>query len=56
MRYSTLWPIPGFIGDLEYVALYAGESCTLVQDIRPAAKIVSDLVQEAETALRQLRA
>ena len=55
-RYSTLWPIPGFIGDLEYVALYAGESCAFVQDIKPAAQIVSDLVQEAEAALQQLRA
>jgi hypothetical protein len=55
-RYSTLWPIPGFDGDLEYVALYAGESCTFVQDIKPAAQIVSDLVHEAKAALQQLRA
>jgi hypothetical protein len=28
---------PGFVGDLEYVALYCGESCGLINDIKPAA-------------------
>ena len=47
-RYSVMPPIQGFEGDMEYTALYAGQSCSLVHDIRPAAAIVRDLVREAE--------
>jgi hypothetical protein len=32
-------PITGFIGDMESVALYAGESCNLIHDIKPAAQM-----------------
>ena len=46
----------GFEGDLEYAALYAGESCGLVNDIKPAAAIVRDVVAEAEAVLSGLRA
>src|SRR5215469_11664620 len=48
VRYSVMPPLPGFEGDAEYCCLYAGESCTLVNDIRPAAHIVRDVVREAE--------
>jgi nitronate monooxygenase/enoyl-[acyl-carrier protein] reductase II len=47
-RYSAIPPLPGFEGDAEYYCLYAGESCTLVNDIRPAAAIVRDIIREAE--------
>ena len=33
--------------------LWAGESCTVVNDIKPAAQIVRDLVAGAEAALGQ---
>jgi nitronate monooxygenase len=55
MKYSAFPPIPGFTGDIEYAALYAGESCSLVHEIRPAAQIVRDVVREAEEVLAQLR-
>jgi nitronate monooxygenase/enoyl-[acyl-carrier protein] reductase II len=55
-RYFTGNAMIGFEGDLEYTALYAGESCSLVNDIRPAAAIVRDIVAEAEAVLRELRA
>jgi len=48
VRYSVTPPLPGFEGDAEYYCLYAGESCTLVNDIRPAAHIVRDVIREAE--------
>jgi nitronate monooxygenase len=54
-RYFVGNPMIGFEGDIEYAALYAGESCSLVHDIRPVAAIVRDLVAEAEAALRELR-
>lgn len=55
-RYSVLNPMIGFEGDLEYTVLYAGESCSLVNDIKPAAAIVRDVIAEAEGVLRELRA
>jgi nitronate monooxygenase len=36
-----------FEGDIEYASLWAGESCSVVNDIKPAAEIVADLVREA---------
>lgn len=53
-RYFAGHPLPGFEGDLEYATLYAGESCGLVSDIRPAAQIVRDIVTEAEAVLGKL--
>jgi nitronate monooxygenase/enoyl-[acyl-carrier protein] reductase II len=55
VRYSPKVPAPGFVGDLEYAALYCGESCSLVNDIKPAGQIVRDMVHEAEQAIAELR-
>jgi NAD(P)H-dependent flavin oxidoreductase YrpB (nitropropane dioxygenase family) len=54
-RYAVFPPMPGFTGDLERTALYAGESCSLVDDIRPAGEIVREIVEEAEAVIRGLR-
>lgn len=43
--YAVFPALNGFDGDLERTALYCGESCTLVNDIRPAADIVADLAR-----------
>ena len=50
-RYHIFMPLEGFEGDMEYAALYSGQSCSLVNDIKPAAEIVKDLVRGAEAAL-----
>ena len=50
-RYHIFMPLEGFEGDMEYAALYSGQSCSLVNDIKPAAEIVKDLVKGAEAAL-----
>ena len=44
----------GFSENMEYLALYAGEACSLVNDIKPAAQIVQDLVREAEEVIEQM--
>ena len=44
---------PDFDGDIDDASLWAGQSCTVVHDITPAAPIVADLVAEAEAALGQ---
>ena len=53
-RYFVGSPLNGFEGDLDYTVLYAGESCGLVNDIKPAGAIVRDVVAEAESVLREL--
>jgi nitronate monooxygenase/enoyl-[acyl-carrier protein] reductase II len=47
--------MPGFTGDLEHTALYAGESCSLINDIKPAAEIVRDVVREAAEVIEQMK-
>jgi hypothetical protein len=39
-----------FEGDIEYGPMLTGESCGVVNDIKPAAQIVKDLVRDAEAA------
>jgi nitronate monooxygenase len=50
-RYSPGMVTPDFDGDPEYAPMWAGESCSVVNDIKPAADVVRDLVREAEAAL-----
>jgi hypothetical protein len=36
------------------MVLYAGESCSLIHDIKPAAHIVRDLMREAAEVMTRL--
>lgn len=54
-KYGIFPPMTGFTGDMEQTALYAGESCRLINDIKPAGQIVRDVMREAEKVLRDLR-
>ena len=47
-RYAPFMLTPEFKGDIEYAPFWAGESCSLIDDIKPAGVIVADLVAEAE--------
>jgi nitronate monooxygenase len=53
LRYSDVIPLPGATGDLEALALYAGQGVGLVKDVQPAAAIVRQLVEEARLALER---
>jgi NAD(P)H-dependent flavin oxidoreductase YrpB (nitropropane dioxygenase family) len=53
-RYESSMPTPDLEGDIDAMALYAGQSAGLVHDVRPAAEIVQQLVREAEEALARL--
>ena len=46
-RYAVGMVTREFDGDVDYAPLWAGESCSVVHDIKPAAQIVADLVREA---------
>lgn len=54
-KYGAFPPGPDFTGDIEYAALYTGESCSLITDIKPAAQIVHDLVREATRLVTRMR-
>jgi len=51
-RYAVGSLPPSFEGDLDRVPMFAGESCTVMNEIKPAGEIVRDLVRDAEAALR----
>lgn len=50
-RYSPGMTTRDFDGDLDYAPLWAGESCSVVNDVKPAAVIVRELVRDAALAL-----
>jgi len=50
-RYATGMLTPGFEGDVDYAPMWAGESCSVVNDVKPAAEIVQDLVRDARASL-----
>ena len=52
--YSAYLPEPGVTASIESMALYAGQSCSLVHDIKPAAQIVRDVMKDAEIALQRI--
>lgn len=51
-RYSDVIPLPGMSGDVEALALYAGQSAGLASRIQPAKDIVRELADEAIRTLR----
>jgi NAD(P)H-dependent flavin oxidoreductase YrpB (nitropropane dioxygenase family) len=51
IRYSPGMATADFDGDVDYAPLWAGESCSVVNDVKPAGAIVHDLVREATAAL-----
>jgi nitronate monooxygenase len=53
-RYSTIPPLPGFAGDPEYAVLYCGESCELIDEIKPAGQIVDEVMREARQIAQSL--
>jgi nitronate monooxygenase/enoyl-[acyl-carrier protein] reductase II len=54
--YSIFMPMEGFEGDMDRSCLYAGQSCELVNDLQPAADLVTTIAAEAEQALKRVLA
>jgi hypothetical protein len=44
-------PVPGMTGDVEAMALYAGQSVGLIHDVVPAARIVAAVASQAARIL-----
>lgn len=53
-RYSDVIPLPGMTGEVEALALYAGQSVGLISAVRPAREIVADVANEARSVLERL--
>ena len=54
VRYSSPAPERGMTGDLEALALYAGQSVGLIHQVLPAGEIVRAMAEEAERTLARL--
>lgn len=54
-KYATMDVTPAFRGDIEQAPLWAGESCSLVEEIKPAAQIVRDIMQQAENIIAEMK-
>lgn len=50
-RYSDMLPLPGMTGDVEALALYAGQSVGLVSTLQTAGEILQTLMAETEEVL-----
>jgi NAD(P)H-dependent flavin oxidoreductase YrpB (nitropropane dioxygenase family) len=53
-RYEATPPVSGATGDVEALALYAGQAAAIADRVRPAAAIVDELVTGAAEALDRL--
>jgi nitronate monooxygenase len=51
LRYSPGMATADFDGELDYAPLWAGESCSVVNEIKPAALVVRELVRDAAAEL-----
>lgn len=54
-RFSTYSPLRNMTGDLEALALYAGQIAGAVKAVRPAPQVVWGMVDEARAVLERLR-
>jgi NAD(P)H-dependent flavin oxidoreductase YrpB (nitropropane dioxygenase family) len=51
LRYDEMMPLANLKGDLDLMALYAGQSVGLVNDVLPASDILRTIVSDAASAL-----
>ena len=54
-RFSTDSPLWNMTGDLEQLAQFAGQSCGLVDRVRPAGELVASIMAEAQEVLARLK-
>jgi nitronate monooxygenase len=54
VRYQAHTPGAGTEGEIEELPMWVGQSVGLVSKLQPAAEIVREIVDEADTILRRL--
>jgi hypothetical protein len=50
-KFSAMLPTPATTGDFEEMCMAAGEGVARIKSIRPAAEIVTGMMEEARAAL-----
>ena len=55
LRYQATLPAPGATGDLDAMAMWAGQSVGLVHRVQPAADVVNEIWVEAQATIANLR-
>jgi NAD(P)H-dependent flavin oxidoreductase YrpB (nitropropane dioxygenase family) len=55
-RFASFVPVPETTGDFEEMAWLAGQGVGFVHDVRPAARIVEEMMAEAESAVLRVHA
>jgi enoyl-[acyl-carrier protein] reductase II len=50
-KFSAMVPTPDTTGDFEEMCLPAGEAVTTIRDIKPAAQIVVEMMEEARAII-----
>ena len=55
LRYSDTIALPGMQGNLEALALYAGQSVGLIDELQPSADIIATLIQETLDTYKHLK-
>lgn len=54
VRYSSDLPHRSLVGEVEAMALYAGQGAGLIHDVRPAAELARTLAEQAQQVLARL--
>ena len=54
MRYASATPRADAEGDIDALALWAGQGVGVVSRVQPAAEIVREIAEEARSTLRRL--
>jgi NAD(P)H-dependent flavin oxidoreductase YrpB (nitropropane dioxygenase family) len=55
-RYASATPSPEMTGDIEALSMWAGQGVAGVAEVKPAAVVVAEIVEEARQVLRDLSA
>ena len=55
LRYSDTLPLPDMQGDVEALAMYAGQSAGLVNNLNGSSQIIAQLINEVEVAYQYLQ-
>jgi nitronate monooxygenase len=55
LRYSDDGPVSGTTGNLEALALYAGQTVGLLSNVKPASEIITELVDDVQAEFMKLQ-
>jgi hypothetical protein len=54
LRYQSISPRPDFVGEIEALPMWSGQSAALVRQVQSAGDIVREIYEDARKAIEQL--